>query len=342
MVARETATGNQTHVTDPKGNTVYLGEEVTLYDARGNELGTGVKVTNPMNKQTEYYLSKYTEYDNAGNKVGVYELNKANNGDYIKSQTGVSKTTIDFTPELGYVGTAKGVAIRAWDENRISTGWNANDQTIKESRESLTLADKDKILDSVNKNVNNTTSMDSTYIPTVIDIKPVGKDETTIDAQGKTQSATLKIPDYGTVESITETKLAETSIPKEHVLINKKEPVTFAHEKNIPGKIYTEDTKVTEETELTYEDGGTATFKPVDKIPASTIIAEKSRVEITGSGNVEVSNVRIVRGTFSSNLVPAGSVLEGASPIAPKPITVIRNGVEVTVNTGEIIQKVIN
>lgn len=160
MVARETATGNQTHVTDPKGNTVYLGEEVTLYDARGNELGTGVKVTNPMNKQTEYYLSKYTEYDNAGNKVGVYELNKDNNGDYIKSQTGVSKTTIDFTPELGYVGTAKGVAIRAWDENRISTGWYANDQTIKESRESLTLADKDKILDSVNKNVNNTTSMD--------------------------------------------------------------------------------------------------------------------------------------------------------------------------------------
>ena len=339
MVARETATGNQTHVTDPKGNTVYLGEEVTLYDARGNELGTGVKVTNPMNKQTEYYLSKYTEYDNAGNKVGVYELNKDNNGDYIKSQTGVSKTTIDFTPELGYVGTAKGVAIRAWDENRISTGWDANDQAIKESRESLTLADKDKILDSVNKNVNNTTSMDSTYIPTVIDIKPVGKDETTIDSQGKTQSATPKIPEYGTVESITETKIAETSIPKEHVLINKKEPVTFAHEKNIPGKIYTEDTKVTEETELTYEDGGTATFKPVDKIPASTIIAEKSRVEITGSGNVEVSNVRIVKGTFSSNLVPAGSVLEGASPIAPKPITVIRNGVEVTVNTGEKIQK---
>ena len=339
MVARETATGNRTHVTDPKGNTVYLGEEVTLYDARGNELGTGVKVINPLNKQTEYYLSKYTEYDNAGNKVGVYELNKANNGEYIKSQTGVSKTTIDFTPELGYVGTAKGVAIRAWDENRISTGWNANDQTIKESRESLTLADKDKILDSVNKNVNNTTSMDSTYIPTVIDIKPVGKDETTIDDQGKKQSATLKIPDYGTVESITETKLAETSIPKEHVLVNKKEPVTFAHEKNIPGKIYTEDTKVTEETELTYEDGGTVTFKPVDKIPASTIIAEKSRVEITGSGNVEVSNVRIVRGTFSSNLVPAGSVLEGASPIAPKPITVIRNGVEVTVNTGERIQK---
>ena len=339
MVARETATGNRTHVTDPKGNTVYLGEEVTLYDARGNELGTGVKVTNPLNKQTEYYLSKYTEYDNAGNKVGVYELNKANNGDYIKSQTGVSKTTIDFTPELGYVGTAKGVAIRAWDENRISTGWNANDQTIKESRESLTLADKDKILDSVNKNVNNTTSMDSTYIPTVIDIKPVGKDETTIDSQGKTQSATPKIPDYGTVESITETKIAETSVPKEHVLINKKKPVTFAHEKYIPGKIYTEDTKVTEETELTYEDGGTATFKPVDKIPASTIIAENRRVEITGSGNVEVSNVRIVRGTFSSNLVPAGSVLEGASPIAPKPITVIRNGVEVTVNTGERIQK---
>ena len=30
------------------------------------------------------------------------------------------------------------------------------------------------------------------YIPTVIDIKPVGKDETTIDSQGKTQSANRK------------------------------------------------------------------------------------------------------------------------------------------------------
>ena len=40
--------------------------------------------------------------------------------------------------------------------------------------------------------------------------------KTTIDSQGKTQSATPKIPEYGTVESITETKIAEASIPKEH------------------------------------------------------------------------------------------------------------------------------
>ena len=41
-----------------------------------------------MNRNKQYWPSKYTDYDNAGNKVGVYELNKDNNGDYIKSQTG--------------------------------------------------------------------------------------------------------------------------------------------------------------------------------------------------------------------------------------------------------------
>ena len=338
VVAKEVPTGDaDVNVTDPSGTTVYRGTVVKVYDKRNNELGTAVKVTNPLNGTTEYLLSNYTEYDTAGNKVGVYSLNKENNGLNKADSNGIYKTKIEFTPELGYVGTAKGIAIRAWDENRVSTGWNANDKTIEESKRNITLADKDKILANVNEDVNGRESMDTTYVPTVVDIKPVGKDETTTDVQGKEQSATPKIPDHGTVESITDSSVDESKISKEHVLIDKTKPITFAHEKVIPGKVYTEDTKVTEETVLTYEDGGTETFKPADKIPAGTEIAKNSPVTITGEGNVTVSGVRIANeGTTNSpNKVPAGSVLEGAQPTAPQPIKVLRNGVEVTVNTGE-------
>ena len=338
VVAKEVPTGDaDVNVTDPSGTTVYRGTVVKVYDKRNNELGTAVKVTNPLNGTTEYLLSNYTEYDTAGNKVGVYSLNKENNGLNKADSNGIYKTKIEFTPELGYVGTAKGIAIRAWDENRVSTGWSANDKTIEESKRNITLADKDKILANVNEDVNGRESMDTTYVPTVVDIKPVGKDETTTDVQGKEQSATPKIPDHGTVESITDSSVDESKISKEHVLIDKTKPITFAHEKVIPGKVYTKDTKVTEETVLTYEDGGTETFKPADKIPAGTEIAKNSPVTITGEGNVTVSGVRIANeGTTNSpNKVPAGSVLEGAQPTAPQPIKVLRNGVEVTVNTGE-------
>ena len=340
VVAKEVPTGDaDVNVTDPEGTTVYRGTVVKVYDKRNNELGTAVKVTNPLNGTTEYLLNQYTEYDTAGNKVGVYSLNKENNGLNKADSNGIYKTKIEFTPELGYVGTAKGIAIRAWDENRVSTGWSANDKTIEESKRNLKLADKDKILANVNENVNGRESMDSTYVPTVVDIKPVGKDEMTTDVQGKEQSATPKIPDHGTVESITDSSVDESKISKEHVLIDKTKPITFANEKIIPGKVYTEDTKVTEETVLTYEDGGTETFKPADKIPAGTEIAKNSAVTITGEGNVPVRGVRIGMGNeglaSSPNKVPAGSVLEGAQPTAPQPIKVLRNGVEVTVNTGE-------
>ena len=341
VVAKEVPTGDaDVNVTDPSGTTVYRGTVVKVYDKRNNELGTAVKVTNPLNGTTEYLLSNYTEYDTAGNKVGVYSLNKENNGLNKADSNGIYKTKIEFTPELAYVGTAKGIAIRAWDENRVSTGWSANDKTIEESKRNITLADKDKILANVNEDVNGRLSMDTTYVPTVVDIKPVGKDEITTDVQGKEQSATPKIPDHGTVESITDSSIDESKISKEHVLIDKTKPITFANEKIIPGKVYTEDTKVIEETVLTYEDGGTETFKPADKIPAGTEIAKSGSLTITGEGNVLVSGVRITEtGTTNSpNKVPAGSVLEGAQPTAPEPIKVLRNGIEVTVNTGEKLQ----
>ena len=338
-VASTEETGNEVNVT-LKGTTVYGGKEVILKDARGNTLATAIKVTNPNNGKVEYLTSEYTEYDKVGNKVGVYTLNpEGQNGRNTDGPGNLKYTKVTFTPELGYVGTANGVAIRAWDENRNSTGWEATATTIKQSEQDNLLADKDKISENVNKKINNRLSMDTVYIPKVIDIKPVGKDETTIDEQGKKQSASPKIPDHGTVESINNEHIDEAKVSKDHVLINKKAEIKFSHVKEIPGKTYKEDTKVTEETVLTYEDGGTETFKPVDKVPANTEIAVSSNFTVTGSGNVTASNVRIVRGTFKSNEVPAGSVLEGAEPTVASQVTVLRNGAEVTLQAGEKVKK---
>ena len=338
-VASAEETGNEVNVT-LKGTTVYGGKEVVLKNAKGQTLATAIKVTNPNNGKVEYLTSEYTEYDTKGNKVGVYTLNpEGENGRNTDGPGNLKYTKVTFKPELGYVGTANGVAIRAWDENRNSTGWEATATTIKQATEDNTLADKDKISENVNKKTNGRLSMDTVYIPKVIDIKPVGKDETTIDEQGKQQSATPKIPDHGTVESINNEHIDEAKVDKSHVLINRYEPVKFSLVKDIPGKTYTEDTKVTEKTVITYEDGGTEEFKPVDKIPGTTNIAETQDLTVTGTGNVTVSNVRIAKGTLSTNAVPAGAILEGARPKAAAPVTVLRNGVEVIVNTGEYIEK---
>ena len=43
--------------------------------------------------------------------------------------------------------------------------------------------------------------MDTSYIPTVIDVRPVGEDTTTEDVQGKPQSSNPSIPTKGTVEN---------------------------------------------------------------------------------------------------------------------------------------------
>ena len=101
VVASEEPTGNtNVNVVDPEGTTVYKGSEVVVKDKRGNTLGTAVKVVNPTTGKTEYYLSKYTEYDTAGNKVGEYTLNKAGeNGQNIKDASGNYRTTVDFKPE---------------------------------------------------------------------------------------------------------------------------------------------------------------------------------------------------------------------------------------------------
>ena len=329
VVASETATGNTVNIVDATGNTVYNGTEVTIRDARGNTLGTAVKVTNPLNGTTEYLLSEYTEYDTAGNLVGTYTLNKENNGLNKAGANGIYRTTIDFKPALAYVGTAKGVAIRAWDQNRISTGWNASDKTIEESKKNITLADKDKILKNTNENVNGRNSMDSTYIPTVIDVRPVGEDTVTEDEQGKPQFATPKIPAYGTVETVTGDKITDVKYTSDYVILDKNVKPRFAQTfENRKGK-YEQDTPVSTSTTLTLEDGRVVTYKPdTEKIPASTKIAETSSIEVSGTG-VVVDNVRVTSGTL-----PAGASPQADHPVTTPTDVILSDGTESTIPAG--------
>ena len=331
VVKSEEPTGKTVEVKDKLSQTIYNGTEVVVKDARGNTLGTAVKVLNKLTGKTEYYLSEYTEYDTAGNKAGVYKLNEDSAENKNSKQGSLSFTKITFEPEKGFVGTAKGVAIRAWDNNGSHTGWEATEDTIRESLTSTTLAEKDKVLENVNNGNNGAKSMDTSYIPTVIDVRPVGEDTTTEDVQGKPQSSNPSIPTKGTVETITNESV-ETS--KRVDILNTSEKPTFATRKEIPGKLYTEDTTVDKETTLTLTDGTTVTYKPSDKIPAGTKLGNvSSPVAVNGTGNVTVSNAR-----FTTGSVPAGSVLEGALPTATEDTTVIRNGANVVVPAGSKLQ----
>ena len=333
-VASETETGNTVNITDATGTTVYNGKEVVVRDARGNVLGTAVKVTNPLNNKTEYLLSEYTEYDTAGNKVGVYRLNKDNNGLNKASSNGFYRTTIDFEPALPYVGTAKGVAIRAWDQNRISTGWNANEKTITESKKNITLADKDKIFKNVNENVNGRYSMDSTYIPTVVDVRPVGEDIVTTDVQGKQQSATPKIPAYGTVETQTGDKITDVKYTSDYVILDKTKKPTFAKTLENRKNSYDTDTTVNKTTTLTLEDGRIITYKTdTDKFAKDTRIAADSSVTVTGTGGVVVNNVRITSG----NTIPAGAKPQSNHPAKSEVRVQLKDGSEQTIPSGGTI-----
>ena len=334
VVKSEEPTGKTVEVKDHLSQTIYNGTEVVVKDARGNTLGTAVKVLNKLTGKTEYYLSKYTEYDTAGNKVGVYELNEGSPENKNTAEGSLNFTKITFQPEPGFVGTAKGVAVRAWDDNGSHTGWEATEDTIRESLTSTTLAEKDKVLENVNNGNNGAKSMDTSYIPTVIDVRPVGEDTTTEDVQGAVQKSNPTIPAYGTVETVTNDKVEDVKYTAEHVILDKTKKPTFATRKETPGKLYTEDTKVDKDTTLTLTDGSTVTYKPVDKIPAGTKLGNKTApVTVTGTGNVTATNVR-----FSSGSVPAGSVLEGALPTATEPTTVLRNGANVVVPTGSKLQ----
>ena len=246
--------------------TVFTGEYVTVKDKNNKVLGKGLKITNPLNNKTEYLLDTYTEYDTAGNEVGTYKVNPASNGKNVSIGNGLYETTLTFKPVDAYVGTAKGIAVRAWDDNNSSTGWEATNDTIEASKTSTTLAEKDKVLENVNNGNNGYKSMDTSYIPTVIDVRPVGEDTITEDVQGAEQKSNPTIPAYATVETVTNDKIEDTKYTANFAILDKTKKPTLATKKEIPGKVYTEDTKVDKETEVTLPSGNTATFKPADKI----------------------------------------------------------------------------
>ncbi|HEM6190814.1 TPA: YSIRK-type signal peptide-containing protein, partial [Streptococcus suis] len=226
VVAEAIETGKEIHITNEAGtNTVYQGQEVIIKDANGNILGTAVRVTNPYNNRVEYLLSEYTEYDNSGNLVGVYTLNKNGVDNKYTDTIDTPEITIDFDPAPGFVGQANGIVIRAWDTNRNSTGWEATDETMIAALYNDKLSDSDNIIKNVNAYVNEVQSMDSTYIPTVIDVVPNGEDTTSRDAQGKTQTGTPTIPRTGTVQTADGTKV---EYPASNVILDETVPPVFA------------------------------------------------------------------------------------------------------------------
>ncbi|HFI0038574.1 TPA: GEVED domain-containing protein [Streptococcus suis] len=90
----------------------------------------------------------------------------------------VTGTTITFTPEANFVGTAKGIVLRATDANGRTTGWTA-------------LTDQNG-LTNVNDGTHTTTTqtMDAVYIPTVINLVPSATNTTSANVQGAAQTKT--------------------------------------------------------------------------------------------------------------------------------------------------------
>ncbi|NYS33379.1 DUF1542 domain-containing protein, partial [Streptococcus danieliae] len=99
-------------------------------------------------------------------------LNVPNEGSY---QLNPTTGDIVFTPEPDFVGTAKGVAVRAWDKNGAHTGWTADTAVNK----------------LVNTNQVDGKTMDSSYIPTVVIPELNTEDKATSGLQGQVQKATL-------------------------------------------------------------------------------------------------------------------------------------------------------
>ncbi|HFI0238820.1 TPA: GEVED domain-containing protein, partial [Streptococcus suis] len=225
VVAEATETGNVINILDKTDSTVYRGQEVIIKDANGKVLGTAVKVTNPYSNRVEYLLSEYTEYDKSGNLVGVYTLNKEGVDNKYLDPEDTPRITIDFDPAPGFVGEANGVVIRAWDSNRNSTGWEATVETLIDALTNPGLTPQDNIIKNVNAYVNEVQSMDSTYIPTVIDVVPNGEDTTSRDVQGKTQTGKPTIPRTGTVQTVDGTKV---EYPSTSVILDETVPPAFA------------------------------------------------------------------------------------------------------------------
>ncbi|HFU4364034.1 TPA: GEVED domain-containing protein, partial [Streptococcus suis] len=346
VVAEATPTGKTVNITDTDDNTVYIGQEVTIKDANGKVLGTAVQVTNPYSNRVEYLLSEYTEYDKSGNLVGVYTLNKSGvDNNYIQGY-GAPSISIDFDPAPGFVGEANGVVVRGWDTNGNSTGWEATLETILAAlgaNPNLTedeiydlpeseivnpnLTPQDMIRKNVNTYVNEVLSMDSTYIPTVIDVVPNGEDTTSRDVQGKTQTGTPTIPRTGTVQTIDGTKV---EYPASSVILDETKPVVFASTEQEITK-FESDTSATEPMTITLSNGTRVQVEPDAIIPSGTRLP--AGMTVTGKGGVIVDKLWLPAGSK----VPAGSTLD-AKDLATAETTVLRNGEEVVIPAGEYIE----
>ncbi|HFI0425069.1 TPA: MucBP domain-containing protein, partial [Streptococcus suis] len=346
VVAEATPTGKTVNVTDLDDNTVYIGPEVTIKDANGNVLGTAIQVTNPYSGRVEYLLSEYTEYDKSGNLVGVYTLNKEGVDNKYIVGYGAPTISIDFDPAPGFVGEANGIVVRGWDTNGNSTGWEATRETLQAAlgvNPSLTdseiyelseseivnpnLTPQDMIRKNVNTYVNEVLSMDSTYIPTVIDVVPNGEDTTSRDKQGVTQTGTPSIPRTGTVQTIDGTKV---EYPASSVILDETKPVVFASTDQEITKFET-DTTATEPMTITLSDGTRVQVEPDAIIPSGTSLP--AGMTVTGKGGVIVDKLWLPAGSE----VPAGSTLT-ARDVATAETTVLRNGEEVVIPAGQYIE----
>ncbi|HFR3775118.1 TPA: GEVED domain-containing protein, partial [Streptococcus suis] len=328
VVAEAIETGKEIHITNEAGtDTVYQGQEVIIKDANGNVLGTAVRVTNPYNNRVEYLLSEYTEYDHSGNLVGVYTLNKKGVDNKYTDTFDTPEITIDFDPAPGFVGQANGIVIRAWDTNRNSTGWEATDETLIAALHNEKLSDSDNIIKNVNAYVNEVQSMDSTYIPTVIDVVPNGEDTTSRDVQGKTQTGTPTIPRTGTVQTIDGIKV---EYPASSVILDETKPVVFASTDQEITR-FESDTTATEPMTITLSDGTRVQVEPDAIIPSGTRLP--AGMTVTGKGGVIVDKLWLPAGSK----VPAGSTLD-AEDLATAETTVLRNGEEVVIPAGDYIE----
>uniref|UniRef100_UPI001F3BADEC Ig-like domain-containing protein n=1 Tax=Rothia nasimurium TaxID=85336 RepID=UPI001F3BADEC len=139
------------------------------FNAYGN-LKDNFSVANALLGTSEY---KIVGPDGTLYGVGeTYTL--AGEGSYVLNADG----TVTFTPEPQFVGTAKGVAIRAYDENGNDTGWTSN----------TTLNGLENVNDI---RVNGARTMDAIFVPTVVGAKPSATVDSNLDRQGAPQTSEI-------------------------------------------------------------------------------------------------------------------------------------------------------
>ncbi|MCS4536253.1 GEVED domain-containing protein, partial [Corynebacterium sp. HS2168-gen11] len=205
-----------------------------------------------------------TTYEAAGE--GTYELDTA---------TGV----ITFTPDPNFSGTAKGVAIRSWDSNGLSTGWTSVRTELPNVNKAQTGA---------------TQTMDSVYIPTVTNILPVSENATATGYQGEDISGT---PTFRGGNQ------GSTTVPEDQqvkVVLSQQNPAKLIDPAtNAPTDAETVDAKVGDRVVGLYRinpETGEVTFEPTDKTYVGPV--DPATVEARDTLN------NAIRATFTPTILP--------------------------------------